>query len=138
MNRAELEQSIAETYRAAPDYPWEGDPSSAVFRHGGSRKWFALIMTVPRARLGLQGSGNLDIVNFKCDPALIGSLRLEEGFFPAYHMSKENWITAALDGSAPDHTIRMLLDMSFERTRPKAKRAARRPAETGHPSVSGV
>ena len=36
-------------------------------------------------------------------------------------MSKEHWITVALDGSVPDDTIKMLIDMSFEATKNKRK-----------------
>lgn len=52
----------------------------AAFRHSGNRKWFAIIMSVTEDRLGLKGDGILDIVNFKCEQALIGSLLGEEGF----------------------------------------------------------
>ena len=45
-------------------------------------------------------------LNVKCDPLLIGSLRQKPGSFPAYHMSKTQWITAVLDaGRAGDHDI---------------------------------
>ena len=54
-------------------------------------------MDVPKKKLGLQGEEMLEVVDFKCDPILIGTLREEPGFFPAYHMSKDNWITVALD-----------------------------------------
>lgn len=122
MRRNELEAFIMETYNAEADYPWRKSPNHAVFRHCGNRKWFALIMDVPKNKLGLQGEGLLDVVNLKCDPILIGSLREESGFLPAYHMSKDNWITVALDGSAPDNKIKMLLDMSHQATAPKVRR----------------
>lgn len=64
----------------------------------------------------------MDIVNLKCDPILIGSLRAEPGFYPAYHMNKENWITAALDGSAPEDKLRLVLDMSYNATAPKLRK----------------
>ena len=47
--------------------------------------------------LVMQGEEMLKVVDFKCDPILIGTLREEPGFFPAYHMSKDSWITVALD-----------------------------------------
>ena len=88
MNREELEAYILNHYSAQPDYPWADMPRAAVFRHAGNRKWFALLMEVPRDKLGLPGTEMLDIVNFKCDPILIASLRGETGIFPAYHMNK--------------------------------------------------
>ena len=122
MRRNELEAFIMETYNAEADYPWRKSPNHAVFRHCSNRKWFALIMDVPKNKLGLQGEGLLDVINLKCNPILIGSLREEPGFLPAYHMSKDNWITVALDGSAPDDKITMLLDMSYQATAPKVCR----------------
>jgi len=122
MNRAELKQFIIENYSAEPNYPWLKYPSFEVFRHGSNRKWFAVIMDVPGNKLGLQGSKALDVVNFKCDPVLTGSLHGEPGIFPAYHMNKENWLTVALDGSVPDDKIKMLLDMSYEATLLKTKK----------------
>ena len=97
MKRAELESFIMETYNAETDYPWLKYTNYEVFRHCNNRKWFALIMDVPKNKLGLQGEEMLEVVDFKCDPILIGTLREEPGFFPAYHMSKDSWITVALD-----------------------------------------
>ena len=73
-------------------------------------------MDIPKEKLGLKGGGMIDIVNLKCEPLLIGSLRSGTGFFPAYHMSKDKWISVALDGSVDDEQIKMLLDMSFDLT----------------------
>lgn len=80
---------------------------------------------MPKNKLGLEGADALDVVNLKCDPILIGSLRKEPGIFPAYHMSKANWVSVALDGSVPDEQIKMLLDMSYDATAPKMKRKAK-------------
>lgn len=116
MNRDDLEQFINENYNAESDYPWLKYPNYEVFRHSNNRKWFALIMDIPKNKLGLPGTDIIDVVNFKCDPLLIGSLLKEAGFFPAYHMNKESWITVALDKSVNDDTIKMLLEMSYDAT----------------------
>ena len=130
MNREELEAYILNHYSTEPDYPWADTPRAAVFRHANNRKWFALMMEVPRGRLGLPGAEPLDIVNFKCDPILISSLRGETGIFPAYHMNKSSWITAALDGSVPAETIKLLLDVSYELTKSTIRRKAANRKET--------
>ena len=67
----------------------------------------------------IRGSNIRIMKCFKCDPILIGTLREEPGFFPAYHMSKDSWITVALDGSVSDDKIKMLLDTSYEATASK-------------------
>lgn len=122
MNRKELEKYISETYSAAPEYPWESSPSSAVFRHASNRKWFALLMDIPRSKLGMQSDDMISVVNLKCDPLMTGSVYMEKGIYPAYHMNKNCWISVALDGTAPDETVKMLLDMSFDATMPKIKK----------------
>ena len=119
MNREELEQYIQNNYGTEPDYPWIKYPYYAVFRHKSNQKWFAIIMDVTKDKLGLPENDALSVVNFKCDPILIGSFLSKDGYFPAYHMNKTSWITVALDGSVPDDEIKMLLDMSFEATAPK-------------------
>ena len=126
MTRNELEAYIALTYNNDPEYPWLAYPTYAVFRHQSNRKWFAVVMEVPKEKIGLPAGGSIDVVNLKCDPLLIGSLRNESGFFPAYHMSKAHWITAALDGSAPEDKIKWLLDLSFELTAGRKKKQAQK------------
>lgn len=121
MNRIELEQYILATYSAESDYPWLKFPNYKVFRHSTNKKWFALIMNVQKNKLGLQGTDFLDVVNLKCDPILIGSLRKEKGFFPAYHMNKASWITVALNNDVLDEQLKMLLDMSYSATAEKVK-----------------
>lgn len=121
MTREELEAYIEETYAAEPEHPWADEPLYTVYRHEANRKWFALLMDVPRCKLGLDGDEMISAVNLKCDPLLIGSMVGEPGIFPAYHMSRAHWITAALDGSAEEEKLKFLLEMSFDLTNVKRK-----------------
>lgn len=121
MNREELEAYIAGTYAVEADRPWAKYPEYLVFRHGGNRKWFALVMKVSRKALGLLGDGTLDVVNVKCDSRLAGSFREMPGIYPAYHMSKASWLSVSLE-EAGDETLRTLLEMSFGLTAPRARK----------------
>lgn len=114
MDRAALKEYILKQYNVEPDCPWPKHPNFEVFRHAGNQKWFALAMEVPKGKLGLRENGTLDVVNFKCDPILICAMKNEPGIFPAYHMNKEKWLTAALDARVPDDTMKLLLAMSYE------------------------
>ena len=66
--------------------------------------------------LGLSGDRIIDVLNVKCDPLLIESLRLKSGFFPAYHMNKDKWIGIAMDGSVPSAEIKKLVELSYQLT----------------------
>ncbi|MCR4622922.1 MAG: MmcQ/YjbR family DNA-binding protein [Clostridiales bacterium] len=119
MTLHELTEYIFVTYSAEPEHPFKMDDVSSVFRHIGNRKWFALTMNVPYRTLGMAKDGRVDILNVKCDPILIGSLRFKPGFRPAYHMNKDKWITVLLDGSARRDEIEVLVAISYDLTKPK-------------------
>ena len=114
-------QHIADVYGAEPEFPFPRDGVSCVFRHGNNRKWFSLKMRLPYQKLRMNREGVADILNVKCDPFLIGSLRGRPGFLPAYHMNKDKWLTVLLDGSADREEIVGLIALSYDLTKSKAK-----------------
>ena len=123
MTRQELTEYIFDEYSVEPDYPFPRDDVTCVFRHTDNRKWFGIIMKIPYRTLGMNRDGETDIVNIKCDPVLMGTLRGKPGFRPAYHMNKDKWITILLDGSAGREEITALVDMSFRMTETKLRKA---------------
>lgn len=116
MNKNELRKYIEETYLVEEEKPWIKYPLYEVFRRKDNKKWFAVIMSIPKSKLGICQDGNIDIVNLKCYPDLIGELRMENGFYPAYHMNKDLWISVSVDGNVNDDKIKWLVDVSFELT----------------------
>ncbi len=105
-------------YETVPEYLFRHSPHTAVLRNRANRKWYAIIMPVSRERLGLSGSGLTDVMNVKCDPNMIGSLCMQAGFLPAYHMNKAHWVSVLLDGSVPAAEAFALLRMSFSLVSP--------------------
>ena len=79
MNRQQLESYIKETYNANAEHPWAPESDHTVFRHRSNRKWFAVVMEIPKAKLGIGESGSMCIVNLKCDPLMVGSFLCKEG-----------------------------------------------------------
>ena len=122
MTQRELTEYIFDNYSVEPDHPFKMDDVTCVFRHVDNRKWFALTMNILYRTLGIARDGNVDILDIKCDPILIGSLRGKPGILPAYHMNKDKWITLLLDGSAERGDIEALLAMSYELTVSKPRR----------------
>ncbi len=117
---------VRQNYGILPDYPFSTAPDYPVLRNKGSRKWFALIMDVPRNRLGLCGDSRVDIINLKCSPAMAASLRRQEGILPAYHMHHDNWITVLLDGTVMPEDIFPLIDISYHLTESPKLQALRK------------
>lgn len=116
MDRTKLAEHIQELYQISPDHPFAKHPTFEAFRHQLNRKWFALVMDIPREKLGLEGDGMIDVVNVKCDPLLIGALRNQPGIYPAYHMNKTAWLSVALDGSVAEEQVKSLIEISFDAT----------------------
>ena len=109
---ADIVSHIWNEYGVAADFPWE-DSENAVFRHAGSRKWFAIIMCGLSGRaLGRAEAEHADVMNLKCDPRMIGALLDGEYFFPAYHMNKEHWLSVRLAEGVPLEDVYSLIAVS--------------------------
>lgn len=113
MNRDMIFEYVKGQYGTIPDYPWNDE--NAVLRHK-NKKWYGVVLTVGEDKLGLQGDKRIDVLNVKCDPILVGSLRTQEGFHPAYHMNKDKWISIRLDGSVPEDEVKNLINLSYKLT----------------------
>ena len=117
MNREELAVYLTDTYSSEGEHLFAKYPSFLVFRHRGNRKWFAVIMDIPRKNLKLPGEGEISVVNLKCDTRLIGSFRDCLSIFPGWHMNKTHWNSVILNGSVPADVLTDMLDMSYELTK---------------------
>lgn len=111
--REEILAFAAGEYNTTPEYPWAQNPRYAVLRHADNRKWYGVIMDVPRERLGISPA----------DESTVPSSDFFSGdaFLPAYHMNKENWISILLDGTVEKEQVLTLLDMSYELTASRKK-----------------
>ena len=94
MTRQELFTWIRQQHGTEPEYPWHD--WNAVLRHNDNNKWYDVVLEVSADKLGLPEAGIIDVLNVKSDPLLIGSLRGQDGYFPAYHMNKEKWLSIQL------------------------------------------
>ncbi len=113
-------------YGTEAEYLWATDPTCGVLRHPNG-KWYAVVIDVLSHKLGLPGDRPVDVLNVQVDPMMAGSLRLQAGIFPGYHMNKERWISILLDGTVDLEQTAMLLDVSYAIT--GAKKASRQKRE---------
>ena len=120
MTKQEFFELCLDIYDTSPDYPFEEDFETAVFRHVDNRKWFALYMKVSRRKFGIDSDEIIDVVNLKLPTEMFGSFGESDGVFPAYHMNKLHWISVLLPNTQND-VLQFLLNASFEATRSKKK-----------------
>jgi predicted DNA-binding protein (MmcQ/YjbR family) len=124
MTKQEFFKYCLNTYGTSPDYPFDEDFETAVLRHTGNRKWYAIVMRVSRRKFGFDSDEVIDVVNLKLPTEMFGSFGATDGVYPAYHMNKLHWISVLLP-DAPDDVVQFLTNVSFEATRAKPKRAKR-------------
>ena len=128
--RETVYEYMEKKYKTSPEFPWAKYDDSAVFRHSDNKKWFALVMGVEKNKLGLSGSGYVDVINLKIDDMMFRDILVQkEGIIPAYHMNKEHWITVILDGTVEEDMIYDLIDASFLATASKKRKAKIRPSK---------
>ncbi|MBR2634450.1 MAG: MmcQ/YjbR family DNA-binding protein [Clostridia bacterium] len=93
MTRQQLEALLETEYGTAGECLFRRYPSFRVYRHGKGGRWFAVLMEIPREKLGLSGTEPVSVCNVKCDPDLGELLREQRGIYPAYHMNKRHWLS---------------------------------------------
>ena len=121
MTKSSFFEYCLNTYGTSPDYPFDEDFETAVFRHSDNRKWFALSMRVSRRKFSFDSDEVIDVVNLKLPTEMFGSFSAADGVYPAYHMNKLHWISVLLP-DAPNDVVQFLLNASFEATKDKKRR----------------
>ena len=122
MTKQELLDHCLNTYGTSPDYPVDEDFETAVLRHGDTRKWYAIVMRVPRCKFGQGSDEVVDVVNLKLPAEIFGSFGAAEGVYPAYHMNKFHWISVLLP-DALDDIVQFLVNASFKATKSFKKKS---------------
>ena len=109
----ELIAHVREKYGTEPEYLWKQYPDTAVFRRGDNEKWYGIVMTVARKKIGLEGDGKVEILDIRCDPAVLPLVVDGRRIFPGWHMNKKHWITVPLDGTMPFGEVCELIEESW-------------------------
>ncbi len=111
--KADIEEYVKKVYQTEPEYLWKKYPSYGVFRNKRNKKWFAVIMELPKSRINLDGEGEIFVINLKCQKERLFMVNNVNGILPAYHMNKENWLTVCLNGEVPTELVKELINESF-------------------------
>lgn len=109
-----IQDEIKNRYGDEPDFPFKKFPDYAVFRNPKNRKWYGLLMTLPLGKLtgDERDQQEVTVLDVKQAEDRLPDLLKKAGFFPAYHMNKQNWLSVLLNGDLPDDQVLALLDES--------------------------
>ncbi|MDE6868804.1 MAG: MmcQ/YjbR family DNA-binding protein [Clostridia bacterium] len=104
---------VGEKYGDKPEFLWEKFSDNAVLRRSDNKKWYAVILTVTKNKLGLNSDEKVEIIDLRADPEEIGRMVDGKIIFGGWHMNKKHWITVCLDGSLPPEDICRMIDISY-------------------------
>ena len=106
---------IYETYNGSPDFLWPNIPSYGAFRLKDSKKWYAIIGSVPLYKLDCTSDSykEVEVINVKVDSGRIKDILAQKGYYPAFHMNKKCWVSIILDDTLSDTEIQKLIDNSY-------------------------
>ena len=102
---------VQEKYGNQLEYLWEKSPDTAVLRHEGNQKWYAVLMRISWDKLEKGREGLVEAVNLKHDQ--VSDLLVKKGIYPAFHMNKRYWISVPLDDSLSDEEVLELFERSW-------------------------
>ena len=105
---------VQEKYGNQLEYLWEKSPDTGVLRHEGNKKWYAVLMKISWDKLEKGREGQVEAVNLKHDQ--VADLLSKKGIYPAFHMNKRYWISAALDDTLSDEEVLELIERSWNLT----------------------
>ena len=105
---------VQEKYGNQLEYLWEKSPDTAVLRHEGNKKWYAVLMKISWDKLEKVREGQVEAVNLKHDQ--VADLLSKKGIYPAFHMNKRYWISVALDDTLSDEEVLELIERSWNLT----------------------
>lgn len=109
----DLIQYAREKYGTEPEFLWEKFSDNAVLRRKDTEKWFAVLLTVSRRKLGMHSDEIVEIVDLRAQPENIAALVDGKKIFPGWHMNKMHWFTIILDGSVSFEKICKKIDESW-------------------------
>lgn len=104
---------IKDKYNNNPNFEWEKSPGFATFKNSITNKWYGIIMNIDKSKLDKKTNKEIEVIDIKLNPDKIQELLKLDGFYPAYHMNKTNWITIILDDTVSDKEIMDLIDESY-------------------------
>ena len=105
---------IRDRYHDELEFLWAKSPNNAVWRRKDTKKWYGVILTIPREKLGLQSNEIVEIIDLRLQPERIKTIVDHERYFPGWHMNKRSWYTIILDYSVDTEDICKKIDESYQ------------------------
>ena len=104
---------IKEKYNDDLEFLWQKFDDNAVWRNKQNSKWYGLLLTVSKRKLGIDSEEIVEIIDLRYKKGQVDEIVDNIKVYPGYHMNKNTWITIILDGSLEIKTIYDLINNSY-------------------------
>ncbi len=104
---------VSRIYGSQPEYLWDKFPYNAVLRRKDNAKWFCVLLTVAKSKIGMAGEGTVEIIDVRMKPEEAESVVDGATYFKGYHMNKKHWVTIPLNGGTNINEIFKRIDESY-------------------------
>lgn len=106
-------QYVTDKYGDSLEFLWEKFTDNAIWRRKDNKKWYCLVLTIKRNKLGFDSDETVEAIDIRYNADKIDELVDNVKIFRGYHMNKKHWITICMDGSVELSQIYALIDNSY-------------------------
>lgn len=104
---------VRATFGDELEFLWDTFPENAVWRRKDNRKWYGLLVTISKRKLGLPSDAVVEAVDLRLSPEQMAETVDNARYFPGWHMNKKSWYTMILDGSVPTEELCRRIEESY-------------------------
>lgn len=109
----EIIDYVKNTYGDELEFLWPKFPDNAIWRRKDNQKWYGLILTLAKSKLGLPSDETAEIIDLRLQRERMPETIDRKRYFPGWHMNKNSWYTVILDGSVPTVELCRRVDESY-------------------------
>lgn len=109
----ELIAYVRDVYRDEPEFLWKKFDGNAVWRRKDTGKWYGVLLTVSKRKLGIDSDDMAEVLDFHIQPEELERIADGRRYFPGYHMNKKHWCSIILDGSVAFEEVCRRIDDSY-------------------------
>lgn len=110
----EIIDYVKNKYGDELEFLWEKFTDNAIIRRSDNKKWYLLLLTVSKNKIGLSGTDKIEIIDLRGTPETIENIIDNKNYFKGYHMNKKHWYTMCLDSGVTTKEILNRIDESYK------------------------
>ncbi len=104
---------VRASYGDELEFLWEKSPDVAIWRRKDNRKWYGVIFSVSKRKLGVDSDDIVEIINVRVKPEELDELIDNDRYYIGYHMNKKHWIALSLEDTCDIDEIIARIDDSY-------------------------